>query len=95
MTSTLVDPYVCHDSILWRLRDFERVVPKHGAHLPPATTSPSTDLPPEPWESFMSNETGCPAFLEALYQRPLLLDHLPSASIDVMEVPPTVMDPCL
>jgi hypothetical protein len=86
---------VCHDSILWHLRDVERVLPKHGAHLPPAAASPPTDLLPEPWESFASNVTGFPAHFEALYQCPFPLVHPPGAFSGVMEVRMTHVDPHL
>jgi hypothetical protein len=38
MASTPVVPDAYHDSILWNLRDAERVAPMHGTHPPPATT---------------------------------------------------------
>jgi hypothetical protein len=50
-TSTPVVPDDCHDSILCHLRDVERVIPKHRAHLPPVAASPLVDPLLEPWES--------------------------------------------
>jgi hypothetical protein len=87
-----VAPDVCHDSILWHLRDAKRVVPKNGVDLPHVIASPLIDTIPEPWESFASNETGFPAHFEALYQCPLPLAHSPSSSIGVVEVHINVVD---
>jgi hypothetical protein len=57
--------------------------------------SPLIDPLLEPWESFVSNETGFPTCFEALYQHPLPLTHPLGASVGVMEVRPAIMDPCL
>jgi hypothetical protein len=95
MTSTHVAPNVCHDSIVRRLRDAERVSPKHGAHLPPSAASPLVDPLPEPSEFFASNETGFPARFEALSQHLLQLAHPPGASANVVGVHLAVMDPHL
>ena len=85
MTSTHVAPNVCHDSILWHLRDVERIVPKHGAHLSSVAASPLTNPLPEPWESFLSNETGFPACFEGFSLLLLPPPHLLSAPDDVEE----------
>jgi hypothetical protein len=68
---------------------------KHGAHLPPVAASPLEDPLHEPWESSTSNETGFHARFEVLYQHPLPLAHPPCASVGVVEVRPTIVDPRL
>jgi hypothetical protein len=71
----------------------KRVAPNHGAHLPPVIALPLTDPLPEPWEFFVSNETGFPARFEALSQHLLSLAHPPGASTGVVGVHLVVADP--
>jgi hypothetical protein len=88
-----VAPDMCHDSIVWHLRDVVRATPKHRAHLPRVAASPLVD---PLWEFFASNETGCSARFEALSLCLLLpLAHRPNAFIDVMEVHLAIVDPDL
>jgi hypothetical protein len=92
MTPTPMAPNVCHHSILWPLQDVGRVAPMHRAHPPPIVASPLEGPLPKPWESCVSNKTGCPAHFEALSLHILPLSHPPDSSADVVGIHPAVAD---
>jgi len=64
----------------------------HGAHPPLVATSPLANPLPEPWDSYVSNETGCPVHFEALSPHLLPLDHHLGSSTGVIGIHLAVAD---
>jgi hypothetical protein len=83
---------VCHDRILWHLRDAIRVAPTHEAHPPPIVASPLAVPLPVPWKPCASNATSFPAHFETLSSHILSLAHPPDSSIGVMRIHLVIVD---